>query len=106
MHIDPQSNRTHTRPTMHTKTAVRRALCSLLLGAGVLSAPALSGAQVVIPTASQTQPVVLRGATIHTVTKGTIANGTIVLDRGKIIAIGDPKDVMANARVQEAYLGT
>ena len=30
----------------------------------------------------------LRGATIHTVTKGTITNGTIVLDRGKITAIG------------------
>ncbi len=28
------------------------------------------------------------------------------LDAGKIIAIGNPKDVMANARVQEAYLGT
>ena len=28
------------------------------------------------------------------------------LDAGKIIAIGAPKDVMANPRVQEAYLGT
>lgn len=28
------------------------------------------------------------------------------LDAGKIIAIGQPSDVMANARVQEAYLGT
>ena len=28
------------------------------------------------------------------------------LDAGKIIAIGKPSDVMANARVQEAYLGT
>jgi len=28
------------------------------------------------------------------------------LDAGKIIAIGSPKEVMANARVQEAYLGT
>ena len=28
------------------------------------------------------------------------------LDAGKIIAIGAPADVMANARVQEAYLGT
>ena len=30
----------------------------------------------------QSQPVVLRGATIHTVTNGTIQNGTIVLDGG------------------------
>ena len=28
------------------------------------------------------------------------------LDAGKIIAIGKPSDVMANQRVQEAYLGT
>jgi branched-chain amino acid transport system ATP-binding protein len=28
------------------------------------------------------------------------------LDAGKVIAIGAPTDVMANARVQEAYLGT
>jgi len=46
------------------------------------------GAQVTTPVAPQSQPVVLRGATIHTVTKGTIANGTIVLDKGRILAIG------------------
>jgi branched-chain amino acid transport system ATP-binding protein len=28
------------------------------------------------------------------------------LDAGKIIAIGTPDEVMANQRVQEAYLGT
>ena len=28
------------------------------------------------------------------------------LDAGKIIAIGAPAEVMANQRVQEAYLGT
>lgn len=51
-------------------------------------APLAIQAQVVIPTAPQEQVVVLRGATVHTVTKGTITNGTIVMDRGKIIAIG------------------
>jgi branched-chain amino acid transport system ATP-binding protein len=28
------------------------------------------------------------------------------LDAGKIIAVGAPSEVMANPRVQEAYLGT
>ncbi len=45
-------------------------------------------AQVTIPVAPQSAPVALRGATIHTVTKGVIQNGTIVMDNGKIIAIG------------------
>ncbi len=45
-------------------------------------------AQVMMPVAPQSQPVVLRGATIHTVTNGTIQNGTIVLNAGKITAIG------------------
>lgn len=53
-----------------------------------LVAPRAATAQVRMTVAPQEQPVVLRGATIHTVTKGTIANGTIVLDRGKITAIG------------------
>ncbi len=58
--------------------------------AGVL-APGAAMAQERMTVAPQSQPVVLRGATIHTVTKGTIANGTIVLDRGKITAVGGPE---------------
>ncbi|MCA0376821.1 MAG: amidohydrolase family protein [Gemmatimonadetes bacterium] len=72
--------------TLHTN-ARRTAglLAAVALGA---LAPAVASAQVMMPVAPQSQPVVLRGATIHTVTKGTITNGTIVLDRGKIAAIG------------------
>lgn len=54
----------------------------------LLLAPFAAGAQVRMTVAPQTQPVVLRGATIHTVTKGTIQNGTIVMEAGKITAIG------------------
>lgn len=63
-----------------------RGLVALALG--VALAPSVVRAQVTMPVAAQEQPVVLRGATIHTVTKGTITNGTIVLDRGKITAVG------------------
>ncbi len=61
---------------------------SIALGATGLLTPTRVSAQVVIPTAKQEQTVVLRGATIHTVTKGTITNGTIVMTAGKITAIG------------------
>ena len=43
--------------------------------------------------------VALRGATILTVTKGTITNGTIVLRDGKIAAVGASVDVPAGAEV-------
>jgi imidazolonepropionase-like amidohydrolase len=70
-----------------TRWMGRRAATLALVLVAVLSARA-TDAQVTIPVAPQSQPVVLRGATIHTVTKGTIANGSIVLDKGRIIAIG------------------
>ncbi len=60
----------------------------LVAGAPMLLAPIPAGAQVGMTVPPQSQPVVLRGATIHTVTKGVIENGTIVLDNGKITAIG------------------
>ncbi|WP_411279681.1 amidohydrolase family protein [Gemmatimonas sp.] len=53
-----------------------------------LVAPRRASAQERMTVPPQEQPVVLRGAIIHTVTNGTITNGTIVLDRGKITAIG------------------
>src|SRR5262245_10884841 len=65
------------------------AAATALLGAAAL-APTAASAQVMMPVAPQSQPVVLKGATIHTVTKGTIQNGTIVLENGKITAIGGP----------------
>ena len=86
-------------PTASMRSSLNRAaqaaVCAAALAVTGLVAtaatPALAHAQVVIPTAEQSQPVVLRGATIHTVTKGTITNGTIVMDRGKILAIGGPE---------------
>ena len=49
--------------------------------------------------AAQGRVVALRGATILTVTRGTIPNGTIVLRDGKIAAVGANVDVPAGAEV-------
>jgi imidazolonepropionase-like amidohydrolase len=48
---------------------------------------------------AQPRVVALRGATILTVTKGTIPNGTIVLRDGKIAALGATVDIPAGAEV-------
>jgi imidazolonepropionase-like amidohydrolase len=67
--------------------------------AAVAASASLAVAQVTMPVAPPSQPVVLRGATIHTVTNGTITNGSIVMDGGKIIAIGQTVEVPRGARV-------
>src|SRR5262245_40161843 len=52
---------------------------------------------------AQTPPVVaIRGATIQTVTRGVISNGTIVLRGGKIAALGAGVPVPAGADVIDA----
>ncbi len=71
-----------------TRVATRAMAFALIAAAPMLLAPATSTAQVRMTVAPQSQPVVLRGATIHTVTQGVIENGTIVMEAGKITAIG------------------
>jgi imidazolonepropionase-like amidohydrolase len=77
-------------------TRAQRLVAALSVAASAAAAlgalaPAAAAAQVMMPAPVQEQPVVLRGATIHTVTRGTIQNGTIVLERGKITAVGGPE---------------
>ncbi|MCC6773407.1 MAG: amidohydrolase family protein [Gemmatimonadaceae bacterium] len=67
-------------------STARRALVAL--AAATLLAPSALLSQVRMTMPPQDLPVVLRGATIHTVTQGTIPNGTIVFERGRITAIG------------------
>jgi imidazolonepropionase-like amidohydrolase len=76
-----------------------RTMRALSCAAAALVVAASAGAQVTMPVAPQSQPVVLRGATIHTVTQGTIPNGTIVLERGKITAIGTNVTVPRGAKI-------
>ncbi len=78
-------------------TTITRSICGAV---ALLAASAtLAAAQVGMPVPPQSQPVVLRGATIHTVTKGTIENGSIVLDGGKIVAIGQTVEIPRGARI-------
>jgi imidazolonepropionase-like amidohydrolase len=41
-----------------------------------------------IPAARQKKPIALVGGTLHTIASGVIENGTILFDKGKIVAIG------------------
>lgn len=66
-------------------------LSSLLLSTGTL----LASDQ--IPAPPQKQPIALVGGTIHTVSGATIANGTILFDKGKITAIGTSVTIPADA---------
>ncbi len=72
----------------------------LVLAALLILVPTL-GTRVTGQTSpgAQSRVVALRGATILTVTKGTIPNGTIVLRDGKIAALGANVDVPAGAEV-------
>ncbi len=58
-----------------------------VLLAVLLAAPAFAG------------PVVLRGATIHTVSGVDVPGGTLVLDGGKIVALGSDVEIPAGAEV-------
>src|SRR5688572_27024222 len=63
------------------------------------STPLALSAQVGMTVPKQSQPIALRGATIHTVTKGVIQNGTIIFDAGKIIAVGANLAIPAGTKI-------
>lgn len=50
-----------------------------------------------VPAKKQEKPIALIGGTIHTVTNGTIENGTIVFDNGKITQVGKNVVIPAGA---------
>ena len=68
--------------------------------------PAMLAAAVVTAGASaasaQSEAVLIRGGTIHTVTGGTLQDGEILIRNGTIEAVGPSVDVPADARVFEA----
>lgn len=84
----------------HTLRARALSVVAALAAAGTgLLVPAAAEAQVRMTVPPQTQAVALRGATIHTVTNGVIQNGTIVLNGGKIVAVGANVTIPAGAKV-------
>lgn len=52
-----------------------------------------------VPAPAQKNPLVFKGATIHTVSNGDIANGQIVIEKGRITALGTNPTVPSNAKV-------
>ena len=93
MHANQQRAMTNT-----TALRCRRLLAAVALGL-VASPPLALSAQVGMTVRPQSQPVALRGATIHTVTKGVIQNGTIIFDGGKITAIGANIAIPAGTKI-------
>lgn len=83
-------------PIMKSIMHPARALAAVVV---LVASAASAGAQVRMTVPPQDRTVVLRGATIHTVTNGVIQNGTIILAGGKIVAIGANVAVPPGARV-------
>ena len=99
---------THTRrgTVKATSTWMRSggilALAAALTPAASVLVPGLAreaAAQVRMTVAPQSQPIALTGATIHTVSDGTIENGTIIFVDGVITAIGAGINIPAGTQV-------
>lgn len=98
--MNPSESMTTVQPTRHARTRSARVVAlALAASVGTLLAPDAAEAQVRMTVPPQEAPVVLRGATIHTVTNGVIQNGMIVMDRGKITAIGTNVEIPRGAKV-------
>lgn len=93
MHANQQRSMTTT-----SGPRCRRLLTAIALGMAASQPLALS-AQVGRPVPPQSQPVALRGATIHTVTNGVIQNGTIIFNGGKITALGANIPIPAGTKI-------
>ena len=65
-----------------------------------------------VPPAVQTQPIILSGATVHTVSGADISNARLRMDQGRITAIGpsgsvpdDPKAILIDLTGRHIYPG-
>ncbi len=94
MHPSPD-NHTHAGKNPLTKLVFALVYFSILAATalGQTSTPAAAGAS---------DDVVIRNGTILTITHGTIANGSVYIHNGKIVAVGATVDAPASARVIDA----
>ncbi len=53
----------------------------------------------IIPGKPQNKPIALVGATVHTITNGTIENGIVLFDKGKIVAVGKNVEIPKDAEI-------
>ena len=63
---------------------------------------ALLGMTLVIPLAAQERVILIRNATVLTITNGTIENGSVLIRGSKIAAVGKDIAAPANAQVIDA----
>lgn len=68
------------------------AAVSLAMGAFTSSAHDL------VPAKAQTQPILLKNATVHTVTQGTMQTADVLLVQGKISAVGQVTSIPENTK--------
>lgn len=77
---------------------IGRRVAAAAMGLAMI-APLALPAQVRMTVPKQSEPIALRGATIHTVTNGVIENGTIIFEAGRITAVGANLAIPAGTRI-------
>lgn len=90
----------------------RRLGVALMVGAGAWCAPAAWGQDLGMKAPPQRNPVIITGATVHTVSGPTIENGYVMFEKGRITAVGGgsparvpPDTVRIDARGRHVYPG-
>lgn len=85
---------------MHINQQKAMTRIRLIAAAAVyLVVPNVLSAQVGMTVPKQSERIALRGATIHTVTRGVIQNGTIIFEGGKITAVGANLTIPAGTKI-------
>ncbi len=78
---------------------MRKIFLSILVMASMFCAKSQSN---VLPAAAQKAPIVIKNATVHTGEGTVIENATIVIENGKITAVGKDVKIPAGAQVTDA----